>query len=529
MWASGWAAALSGCGGGGASGGQPQRVELSVSVTGSGRVSSQPSGIDCGNSCRSAFEAGSSVTLTATPAQGQAFEGWSGACSGAALSCTLTLSSAQSATARFQALLQGGWGELLRVAGAGALDPVVALDDAGRATAAWRRAVAGSAQHQLWAARATASGSWSEPVRLDTNVGDVTALQLSVERFSGMGMLVWIEAGATVDLQARALHPDTGWEPARPVETASGMVGVSSVGVDPAGHALAVWSQIGPGGRFSIHANRFLRGLGWGTPVLIETNEALGTVDGDPKVVVLPTGDAVAVWRRSGGSWSELWSNRFGAGGAAWGTANQVVADSGSTQFIGDFDLAADAGGRAMLVWGQLDVNGGGGENAIWFKRFSIAGWQSNGTRLAPPVLNNVGFISRPWLRLNGGGRALVAWLQRDNSLSVALGGPEVVFEAPFTLRAAGAASWTAPPALGLDGSGNAMLVWSDPDSRDLRAARRPTGGAWLAATDLESFADPALGPALAMGESGRAVLAWPQLFPSTGSEIVLRRYSPAP
>ena len=46
--------------------------------TGSGRVNSTPAGIDCGEDCNEAFETGAVVTLTATPATGSSFAGWSG-------------------------------------------------------------------------------------------------------------------------------------------------------------------------------------------------------------------------------------------------------------------------------------------------------------------------------------------------------------------------------------------------------------------------------------------------------------------
>jgi hypothetical protein len=73
---------------------------LTVSVTGSGTVASNPTGISCPSTCSAGFASGTPVTLTATPANGWAFSGWSGACSGGA-GCTVTMNSPQSVTATF--------------------------------------------------------------------------------------------------------------------------------------------------------------------------------------------------------------------------------------------------------------------------------------------------------------------------------------------------------------------------------------------------------------------------------------------
>jgi uncharacterized repeat protein (TIGR01451 family) len=80
---------------------------LSLTKTGSlaaGTVTSTPAAISCGASCSSAsadFLDGSLVQLTATPAAGSVFNGWGGACSGTATTCTLTMSAARSVTASF--------------------------------------------------------------------------------------------------------------------------------------------------------------------------------------------------------------------------------------------------------------------------------------------------------------------------------------------------------------------------------------------------------------------------------------------
>lgn len=76
---------------------------LSTTVNGSGAIVSAPSGIQCGSSCSADFDPSVSVVLTATPAAGSAFTGWSGACSGSEQLCTVAMSTAKIATATFAA------------------------------------------------------------------------------------------------------------------------------------------------------------------------------------------------------------------------------------------------------------------------------------------------------------------------------------------------------------------------------------------------------------------------------------------
>jgi len=65
-----------------------------------GTVISNPAGINCGSTCSYAFAYNTQVTLTATPATGSAFYGWSGACTGTG-SCVIAMTGAKSVTATF--------------------------------------------------------------------------------------------------------------------------------------------------------------------------------------------------------------------------------------------------------------------------------------------------------------------------------------------------------------------------------------------------------------------------------------------
>jgi len=71
--------------------------------SGSGTVVSSPAGINCGSGCSESFTEGTIVTLTATPAAGSVFGGWSsGGCSGTGI-CMLTINANTSVTATFNA------------------------------------------------------------------------------------------------------------------------------------------------------------------------------------------------------------------------------------------------------------------------------------------------------------------------------------------------------------------------------------------------------------------------------------------
>jgi hypothetical protein len=84
-----------------------QVYTLSVSRAGNGTVSGTPAGessgvIDCGKNCTVKFQSGTKVTLTATPAAGAAFTGWTGACTGTANTCVVSINDNTKAQANFK-------------------------------------------------------------------------------------------------------------------------------------------------------------------------------------------------------------------------------------------------------------------------------------------------------------------------------------------------------------------------------------------------------------------------------------------
>ena len=82
--------------------GTPPGPTLTVARAGAGtgNVTSSPAGINCGSTCSAAYANGTSVTLSAVPAAGSTFAGWSGACTGTG-GCAVSMTQARSVTATF--------------------------------------------------------------------------------------------------------------------------------------------------------------------------------------------------------------------------------------------------------------------------------------------------------------------------------------------------------------------------------------------------------------------------------------------
>jgi hypothetical protein len=73
---------------------------LNLALAGAGTVTSDVPGVDCTVSCTTEWDQGSSAALTALPAAGKRFVGWTGACTGR-LTCSVTLGAPVAVSAMF--------------------------------------------------------------------------------------------------------------------------------------------------------------------------------------------------------------------------------------------------------------------------------------------------------------------------------------------------------------------------------------------------------------------------------------------
>ncbi len=86
----------------------PPILTVNKAGTGSGTVTSLPSGINCGPTCSAGFTGGPTVALTATPDSSSTFASWSGCDSVAGNKCSVAMNVSRSVTATFNSTVNKG-------------------------------------------------------------------------------------------------------------------------------------------------------------------------------------------------------------------------------------------------------------------------------------------------------------------------------------------------------------------------------------------------------------------------------------
>lgn len=426
----------------------PVQRTLSVTLAGSGTVRSQPVGIDCGSACSATFGDGASVVLTATPATGQRFTAWSGACSGSTATCTLAMNADRSVGAAFAAapaapawqtpqLLESNndYNVSSRV--------LTAISPAGDAIVMWEQADGTPTidTRKVFSRRYVAGQGWDAAV----SVPGVNTTSSAASLLEGR---LFLDAGGTAtwlrpNLETRRFTAASGWgnpfvPPALAAGTlsgavmdAAGAIGVVTSGSDvynitlPAGAtswlpwarvdasgslaaddadvalsangtAMAIWRERNPGdNNYSVKAARYLTQGGWQAPQTIDDSFDNVIADSPPKVAMDAAGNAIAVWHQG----NSIFYNVFSASGG-WGTATAVDTNGVSSTFPADIRLVMTASGRAVTTW----------RSGI----FAMKAMQyTPGTGFSAPVVVN-GYAIDSSLGLDADGNAVVVYVAPD-------------------------------------------------------------------------------------------------------------------
>lgn len=389
--------------------------------------------------------------------------------------------------------------------------PAVAVDNQGNAVAAWARGPLAvilanrySAAQDLWEGQepigtASPSGAWEPSLSVDS---------------LGRTLAVWYQMESSVNGYSRRFLPSSGWDSGiLSFESGSGDAYFPQVSLNGAGDGMAIWRQDG-----AILASRYDGSAGaWAAPETISSPPAgaaeLPSMPGRGSCVRFDdSGIAYAAWMQSDGGGTHIWGSRFD--GSSWGATVRIDPDSGNSD---DPTLAVDGSGDAVHVWSQF--GGAGTRSLLWVRRYRSAppgGWD-------PPVLldNVAGRVDKPQVVADGGGSLIVVWRRQEDQP-----GPKALFGARFShgggwgkpTRLSGVGLPDSPlwPALSMDPGGNAVVAWQQPETEGapprVWTRRFHVGIGWgnPAPVSLVALAD-AEEPAVGMDGNGNAILVWKQ------------------
>ena len=255
-----------------------------------------------------------------------------------------------------------GWGTATAVIDNGnavPFMPQIAVDASGNAIAVWRQF--DGENRDIVANRYTVGSGWGTAGLIETTneIADVPEIAMDA---SGNAMAVWQQFDGThFDIWANRYTASTGWGTATLVETSKGSASLPQIALDASGNAMAVWQQ-SDGIQVNIWANRYNASTSaWGTPVLVEADN-VGNAR-EPQIAMDANGNAIAVWSQFDGALLNSWTNRY-TSGVGWGAPVLLETNQAGDAFKPQ--IAMNASGNAVAVWRQL----GNAISSIWANVF---------------------------------------------------------------------------------------------------------------------------------------------------------------
>jgi hypothetical protein len=183
----------------------------------------------------------------------------------------------------------------------------------------------------------------------------------------------------------------------------------------------------------------------------------------EPDVAVDPSGNVIAVWTRSDGSFFRIqYSTRTATG--AW-TPAQTISDP--NQSASNPDVAIDNSGNALVAWSRSD-----GTNI----RIQAAYRPFGGVFAAPVTISDPGFdATKPAIDFDNSGKALITWQRFDGSklrvqATTRGSGAAGTYLNETTLSPGGQDGFNPQADAGPNVDANGVVVWTRSDGTNLRA-----------------------------------------------------------
>lgn len=312
-------------------------------------------------------------------------------------------------------------------------DSAVAVDESGGAFSLF-----GTASFLQISERVGPTGEWRDAVTLNSEPMAWFDPQISLGAGGAVGVIT-TTCCPTQSVQAtvRAAGAQL-WSPLVGLSSGAVLLASSSIALDSAGNALAVWVE-SPG---IVKASfRPAATAAWGTPVVLGEGSDKDLV-ADTRVAFDPAGNATATWI---GTRQSVVSSAYRPFGGAWQPAVAISAGAAKTASL---SLAVVPSGEALAVW----VADGRVEGAA--RRSASQAWQA-------PTTISLATAPEGWLGLatDQAGNAVAIWTTSDFIQAALRPAANSVWQPPANV--APKSGYWAIPAVAMGATGHALAVWS--------------------------------------------------------------------
>ena len=364
--------------------------------------------------------------------------------------------------------------------------------------------------------------AWSAAELVDGNTGDPTRYNVVLDA-AGNALAIWQQSSGTVeDVWANRYIAGVGWGTPETITDGSGVSTSSftdlSLAVDGGGNALAVWGQFNTTlAKATSRSNRYTAGVGWGTPeeIASDINASLYT----HHIAFDSNDDAVVVGSYYTLTSDSFWSNRYTAG-SGWGAFEYLPA---STSYGYRSKVSFDVANNAIMIWSGTKTSQ---SNFVGSNRYTAsAGWASS-----DEVSNLSVAATEPDIATDGSGNALAVWKRGSGALESNFYTFGAGWAAPASFVSdVGATATEVLPRVASDGNGNFMVAWHMADgSYDSVYSRNYTIASGWGVQELveNDIGNSAQNPEVVFDNDGNAIAVWEQ-FTNLRNSIWVNRYLP--
>ena len=298
-----------------------------------------------------------------------------------------------------------------------------------------------------------------------------------------------------------------------------------AIGIDGSGNFVVVWKDDRTSSRGQIYAQRYnSSGIKQGNNFLVRDESGSGK-QAFPAVGLDNNGNFVVVWLDYGNY--DIYAQRYNSSGIKQGSNLQVNDENGSSGF--GLTIGVDGGGNFVVVW--QDQRNGNWNTDIYAQRYSSSGTkQGNNFRMNDIAGNSYQY--QPAIGMNASGNFVVVWQDDRN------GGNWDVYAQRFHSSGAPVGSNfrmnddsgidQIKPAMGVADSGNFVVVWQDDrhGNNDIYAQRYRSSvteqGSNFQVND-DSGKNRQYDPAIGIDSSGNFVVVWQDV--RNGYDIYAQQY----